>query len=226
MAEYSVGTATRNKIYQAAMSLFYEHGIQATSYNQIAERAQVNVGLITYHFKKKSALATNVYWDFLSSIEKAIDAQWGVSGLDAPEFNVVYELLLFRLLTDDANVARFYSEIMSGPEYHEASLDMQREVMHDLANGMGARIDRNGFYSIVCMVNGTEAELVKAVVDGKVNESIEDLVRRDIMCCYFLLGVDLDKASAHFERGLGLVENLKMVCDERFSCSIVPRRSC
>ncbi len=49
-------TETRTKILEAALIAFSDHGFAAASTREIAQRAGVNQGLITYHFKSKEIL--------------------------------------------------------------------------------------------------------------------------------------------------------------------------
>lgn len=48
--------ATRERIVEAALEAFAEHGFRGASTRDIAERARTNQGLITYHFSSKDAL--------------------------------------------------------------------------------------------------------------------------------------------------------------------------
>lgn len=48
--------ATRERIISAAARIFAERGFRAASTREIATRAQVNQGLITYHFQSKQEL--------------------------------------------------------------------------------------------------------------------------------------------------------------------------
>ena len=52
--------ATRQKIIDAAVDLFTDHGFSATGLNDIAERAQVTTGAFYYHFDSKEALAAAI----------------------------------------------------------------------------------------------------------------------------------------------------------------------
>jgi len=47
---------TRERIVEAAIECFSERGFRASSTREIASRAGINQGLITYHFKTKDAL--------------------------------------------------------------------------------------------------------------------------------------------------------------------------
>lgn len=52
---------TRQKILQAALELFYEHGYQNTSLNQIAKTINMTRGAIYGHFKDKPNILKNLF---------------------------------------------------------------------------------------------------------------------------------------------------------------------
>jgi len=54
-------TDTRERILDAAESLFVEHGFEATSMRMITGRAGVNLAAINYHFGSKEALIQDVF---------------------------------------------------------------------------------------------------------------------------------------------------------------------
>lgn len=53
-------TATRQKIIDAAVDLFIDHGFGETGLNDIAKRAQVTTGAFYYHFGSREALASAI----------------------------------------------------------------------------------------------------------------------------------------------------------------------
>ncbi|WP_087971930.1 forespore capture DNA-binding protein RefZ [Oceanobacillus rekensis] len=67
---------TRQKVIDAASSLFFQKGFHGTSVRDIAEKASVNVSLISYYFKGKQGLleyaVTNYYEDYLKTLEEAM----------------------------------------------------------------------------------------------------------------------------------------------------------
>jgi AcrR family transcriptional regulator len=52
---------TKQKIIQAAAALFHEYGVASVRLQQIADRAEVSVGNLAYHFKNKEAIILAVY---------------------------------------------------------------------------------------------------------------------------------------------------------------------
>lgn len=221
MAEYSVGIATRNRIYNVAKRLFYEQGFRATSYAQISEAAEVNRGLIPYYFKGKANIAIAVYHDLIAEIDRAMADYWGEDGYSLPERGVIFEVLQFKLLTENPNVLRFYNEVMSSPECHDATLKVQAELMNELAGISHRSVTASQLRSITCMLNGTETELVSALYTGYLDEPLEDYVRRDILCCYFLLGSDLDQVNAWCDAGFAKARDVMPVCDADFKLALV-----
>lgn len=223
MGEYTVGVATRQRIYEVSKQLFYEKGIKETSYNDICEVAEVNRGLIPYYFKSKNNIAIEVLGEFVENMESAVGAWWDAEDMVQPERNIMIELLMFRLLSEDERACRFYSEIHSNDAYHESTLAVQTNVMNALAEGSGVEVGEAALRTITAMVEGTEAELVRAVYQGYLEESIEDMVRRDIACCFFLLGADAKTVDAWCDHAFALAEGFTLVCNERFECRVVKR---
>ncbi|HLR51275.1 MAG TPA: forespore capture DNA-binding protein RefZ [Candidatus Avamphibacillus sp.] len=67
---------TKEKVIESATSLFYQKGFAGTSVRDIAEKADVNVSLISYYFKGKQGLleyaVTQFYETYLSELETTI----------------------------------------------------------------------------------------------------------------------------------------------------------
>lgn len=67
---------SKQKVIDAASLLFFQKGFHGTSVRDIAERASVNVSLISYYFKSKQGLleyaVTQYYEAYLKEIEKAL----------------------------------------------------------------------------------------------------------------------------------------------------------
>lgn len=67
---------SKQKVIDAAASLFFQKGFHGTSVRDIAERATVNVSSISYYFKGKQGLleyaVTNYYEEYLETIEQSI----------------------------------------------------------------------------------------------------------------------------------------------------------
>lgn len=68
---------TKQKVIDGASSLFFQKGFDGTSVRDIAEKASVNVSLISYYFKSKQGLlehaVTNYYETYLNTMEEVLN---------------------------------------------------------------------------------------------------------------------------------------------------------
>lgn len=83
------GTARRREILRAALQLFIEQGIAATTVEQIRADSGASTGSIYHHFGGKAAIAGAVYAECLRSYQEAFvavldrteDAESGIKGI-------------------------------------------------------------------------------------------------------------------------------------------------
>lgn len=71
------GMNTKEKIVQAAIELFNTQGYNGTSIRMIADKANVNVALVSYYFGGKQGLLETLFVDFyegyIAALEKVVD---------------------------------------------------------------------------------------------------------------------------------------------------------
>ncbi|GGL51216.1 TetR/AcrR family transcriptional regulator [Planomonospora parontospora] len=77
---------TRARIRDAAMALFAEQGVKATTIRGIAEAAKVSPGLVQHHFGTKEALRHACDEYVLGYLRDQVTAGVTDRGLDKPEF--------------------------------------------------------------------------------------------------------------------------------------------
>lgn len=77
---------SKQKVIDAASLLFFQNGFHGTSVRDIAERASVNVSLISYYFKSKQGLleyaVTQYYEAYLEIMEETLEQTESVTPLD------------------------------------------------------------------------------------------------------------------------------------------------
>ncbi|MFA1820305.1 forespore capture DNA-binding protein RefZ [Virgibacillus oceani] len=77
---------SKQKVMEAASSLFFQKGFHGTSVRDIAEKAAVNVSLISYYFKGKQGLleyaVTNYYEEYLKVMEAELEKTKNLTALD------------------------------------------------------------------------------------------------------------------------------------------------
>lgn len=118
------GEMTKHKVMEAAVSLFNVKGYNGTSIRAIAEKAGVNVALISYYFGNKQGLMEKLMIDFLENytqiIEKSYDNLNHYSAKQCLRF-VIENLLKYQ--QQNHHLARFV--------HREVTLDstLVRELM-------------------------------------------------------------------------------------------------
>lgn len=113
---------TKEHILQVALELFALYGFEGTSVRSIAEKAEVNIAAINYHFKSKH----NLYWAVMahssSILKKEIEKQ-------VQSVSSIEELMmgLFDFVIKDPNFFRATVKMMltegvpdPDPEYYDA----------------------------------------------------------------------------------------------------------
>lgn len=77
---------TKQKVIEAASSLFYQKGFHGTSVRDIADKAGINVSLISYYFKSKQGLleyaVIQYYEAYLEAIEISLNENKSLLPLD------------------------------------------------------------------------------------------------------------------------------------------------
>ncbi|HLQ72180.1 MAG TPA: forespore capture DNA-binding protein RefZ [Bacillota bacterium] len=77
---------TKQKVMNTATSLFFQKGFHGTSVRDIADKANVNVSLISYYFKNKQGLleyiVTTYYEAYLTQMEETMEAEQGNSAME------------------------------------------------------------------------------------------------------------------------------------------------
>src|SRR6266480_3236421 len=66
---------TRSRIQEIALELFTEHGYEATSLREIAERLGVTKAALYYHFKSKDEIVASFMEDRAAALEQLVE--WG-----------------------------------------------------------------------------------------------------------------------------------------------------
>lgn len=77
---------SKQKVIDAASLLFFQNGFHGTSVRDIAEKASVNVSLISYYFKSKQGLleyaVTQYYESYLKKIEETLEQTTSTAPLE------------------------------------------------------------------------------------------------------------------------------------------------
>ncbi|MGL4606409.1 MAG: TetR/AcrR family transcriptional regulator [Eubacteriaceae bacterium] len=111
MATSKKGIQTKQNIINTARELFYEHGYNKTGIQDIADRANVKLGTITYYYKKKDDMIADIYnvfflalYDFVSTSSEHLNLYT----------KYCYTLVLYyeAVLNDEKNKTLYYEVLV------------------------------------------------------------------------------------------------------------------
>ena len=168
--QYANGILTKELIYQTARRLMYENGYKKTTYQMIAQKANVPVGLVNYHFKKQELL-DKIYMDYLCQIQDFIAAQ--AEGLLDNELqaHMLQSNIMMTQIFRDSHILSFHLEVNESdlvpPAFHGAERKKQVEIL----NYFHVDITPESYYWCAAAEYGARRELILQNKDVDINSS-------------------------------------------------------
>lgn len=167
---------------RAALELFAEHGVNATSYQMIADAVGVTKGAIYHQFKTKDELVLAVAELELSRLEDALEAAESMDGSD-----VAREFLLNRVIDHAVDHRRAANTLQFDPVLVRLLSDhkpFQRfiERLYGMLVGDKPGPDTQvRLAALTCVVGGTVAHpLVAGLDDNTLRRQLLDTARKII----------------------------------------------
>lgn len=172
--KYPAGDRTRDKIFQAAVKLFFEKGFVATTYDDIAKEAEVNRALLIYHFENKKKLGLLVWERFNTNYYEAINEVLESHAKEEPERFVAVSMFAFYRLFRYENLTRFLMEIQSESNFRENLISSERDFFMKI-KGRRIEMDESTFHILMHMDYGIEREVVRMAYFHKKPEEIDKM---------------------------------------------------
>ena len=124
---------TRQRIQQVAVELFSEHGYEATSLREIAERLGVTKAALYYHFKTKDEIIESLFADQAERLEGLI--AWADGQPRTLETREEFVRRYWDLLEQGEyhKVMRFFERNQSSMQQHKAGAQMRERMMRIVA---------------------------------------------------------------------------------------------
>jgi AcrR family transcriptional regulator len=173
-------SAPQMRTLHAALELFAEHGVGATSYQMIADAIGVTKGAIYHQFKTKDEIIIAVAEMELARLEDAVEA---AEAIDDPKES--RELLLERVIDHAVEHRRAANTLQFDPVIVNLLSDHQPfhrfvERLYGMLVGDAPGPDAQvRLAALTCVVGGTVAHpLVAKVDDDTLREQMLSMVRR------------------------------------------------
>jgi AcrR family transcriptional regulator len=167
---------------RAALELFAQHGVSATSYQMIADAVGVTKGAIYHQFKTKDELVLAVAELELARLEEALEAAESLDGSD-----VAREFLLNRVIDHavdhrrGANTLQFDPVLVRLLAEHKPFQSFIERLYGMLVGDEPGPDTQVRLAALTCVVGGTVAHpLVAGLDDSTLRRQLLDTARRII----------------------------------------------
>jgi AcrR family transcriptional regulator len=134
--------APRARIREAALRLYAEHGLQATSIRMVADEAGLSPGAVMHHFKSKDELAEAVQHAVIAKIRQVVSTV----GLDAPPHVAARERrqAFDQLVTENPAIAGYLRRVIldggpAGVALFTEGFELVRSEMQAMVDAQIAR---------------------------------------------------------------------------------------
>lgn len=161
----AVEAGTRERIVAAAVSLFAEHGFDATSVNQVVVRAGVAKGALYHHFASKDDLLYEVYREL---VERQSAGLTEILDRGLPPAQALRELIADLVATTAARVREakvFFRESHRLGDANQARVRSARRTIHDAVTDLVRSAQARGEFARVA-----SPEMITFTIFGVINE--------------------------------------------------------
>ena len=175
MANYKAGEKTREKILTVARELVYRNGSGNTTYAQISQKADVNLGTIIYHFKSLDGLFGCIYDDILNQRSELIMSVLRKKFSECN--NATLALAQYRINTqsyiDYPNYAHFIAEqLFKSSVWNTEAMYISLE---QIAEDFGLELSENEIYLHKFLFLPFASLAASAINDGYLNSTVKEI---------------------------------------------------
>ncbi|HEY2043202.1 MAG TPA: TetR/AcrR family transcriptional regulator [Jatrophihabitans sp.] len=161
----TVDRTTRGRIVAAAVALFAEQGYDATSVNEIVQKAAVAKGALYHHFASKDDLLYEVYREL---VDRQLAGMKKIQALNLPPAETLRELIRDMVVSTAESAAEakvFFREGHRLTDSNQARVRRSRRTIHDTFIRLVRDAQADNVFAQVA-----SAEMVTFTIFGVINE--------------------------------------------------------
>lgn len=137
MKKYKKGLQTERIILQTAKILFYNYGYSKTSMRDICAATGIQLGTLTYYFKKKKDIAERIYSEFIVRLMSLVRTHTYHNKMNGIQLNFHKQVYHYHAIYSDPQTRAFHAEMLHSEYiYEEIILKLYNPYFRDLPNRM------------------------------------------------------------------------------------------
>ncbi len=207
MASYSVGIQTKKRIFEKCKELFYENGFDDTSFQDISEALNINKGLLPYHFGTKNNIAREILDEFINNQRNA--ALEAIDTDDRSVATITSLMLFYTLILEDEKLKRFWVEVAVANVNADIEFWNKEVFLHSIVEADKIDISEEELFTIYCIENGMEIEVMKNFAIGLITEPLTKVFRKQYTATLFLLGLSNERINDILTQSGKLASNIR-----------------
>ena len=205
---YEKGVQTRNMIYQTAKQLFYDKGYEKTKIKEIADTADVPIGLFTYYFKTKDKIVQHIYSEFFTQISLRITEQTK-DGLDNSILrHAILSWIYYEIIFSDENNRRFYYENLKKTSNYRIMSKTAAQTYRRYVEDFNVVISDHDFQNVLYLDFGARREYFLNFFEKPLNDSTDDVIFLINGILPRLLGIDQNTITTMLYKGINTAKTL------------------
>ena len=174
----------RDRILNAAVTEFKEHGYSDASIRNIANNAEISLGNIYRYFENKEALYFAIITPFMESIKQTVEQDFVFEGKTMKEVSEILVAFLVKY-SDELLIVRKGNSVHQDKFVNEIVVVMSNKIHELLANSfpeINDKISNPGFYGAIA--EGFLTSLFK-VLNTEDSPEVQERYARELITFYF-----------------------------------------
>lgn len=206
---YEKGVQTRNMIYQTAKQLFYDKGYEKTKIKEIADTAEVPIGLFTYYFKTKDKIVQHIYSEFFTQISLRITEETK-DGLDNSILrHAILSWIYYEIIFSDENNRRFYYENLKKTSNYRIMNKTASQTYRRYVEDFNVVISDHDFQNLLYLDFGARREYFLNYFEKPLNDTTDDVIFLINGILPRLLGIDQNTITTMLYKGINTAKIIR-----------------
>ena len=206
---YEKGVQTRNMIYQTAKQLFYDKGYEKTKIKEIADTAEIPIGLFTYYFKTKDKIVQHIYSEFFTQISLRITEETK-DGLDNSILrHAILSWIYYEIIFSDENNRRFYYENLKKTSNYRIMNKTASQTYRRYVEDFNVVISDHDFQNLLYLDFGARREYFLNYFEKPLNDTTDDVIFLINGILPRLLGIDQNTITTMLYKGINTAKIIR-----------------
>lgn len=231
MKNYKSGIESKRKIYESAKRHFLKDGYQDALIRDIVADADSKLGLFTYYYENKAAVAAEICYELLVNVKRRIKEI--LSSLSLENEWLLYEMVhyrcFYRCISCRADVERFWNEAVQLTAFEYGNFDVRKEHLWALVNHterakLFPEVELSEEYlSVITSISiGIEKQLYHDMSTGVLKLTSDEVA--DVFFEFFYSKIIADKKEVHrcIDLSRAIANSIHYVVNDDFTVVFTP----